>query len=243
MLEYKLTKKLLDLLFPHYCLQCKKLDWLICQECLNKEKIQKPNLCPYCLENSEMGKTCRECMEENEWRLNGLFYLQFYREKSVLIKALFELKYELRRDFAQPIGNKMAKFWQVFLVEWLREKRIEAVSLMPMHEQKLKKRGFNQMELIWKTMLKSLPQLESWQKNTLIKNKHTKAQMSLRADERKTNAEGSLGVNESCVLPDKIMILDDIGTSLSTLDEASKVLKMSGVREVYALVLARQILE
>lgn len=202
-----------------------------------------PNLCPYCLEKSEMGESCKQCMEEDKWRLNGLFYLQFYRERSVLIKALFELKYELRKDFAKPLGEKMARFWREFLIDWLKENQIEIISLMPMHEQKLKKRGFNQMELIWEVMLKQMPELDGWQKNLLVKSKHTKAQMSLGAEERKINAQGSLSVDNNCELPDKILILDDIGTSLSTLDEASRVLKKSGVKEVYALVLARQILE
>lgn len=240
-LEYKLTKLILDLIFPNYCLRCKKLDYLICSDCLKNEKLQKPNLCPHCLQKSEMGVSCRECREKNPKQLDGLFYLQFYREKSVLIKALFELKYEMRKDFAEVLGERMGSFWKIILKEWLAKKQIASVCLMPAHDKKLKKRGFNQVELIWKGVIKNFPELQSWEKKLLEKIKNTKTQMSLNGEDRKTNAENSLRVKG--MVPQKVLIVDDIGTSLSTLNEASRVLKEAGCQEVYAWVLARQILD
>ncbi|MGL5830937.1 MAG: ComF family protein [Candidatus Altimarinota bacterium] len=175
--------------------------------------------------------------------MDGLFYLQFYREKSVLIKALFELKYEFRKGFAEVLGEEMIRFWKEFLMKWSERENLGVICLMPMHERKLKKRGFNQMELIWEGMVKKMPGMGGWRRDLLIKSKNTKAQMSLGAEERKINAEGSLGVSSFEEMPEKVLIMDDIGTSLSTLNEASKVLKAAGVQKVYALVLARQILE
>lgn len=189
-----------------------------------------------------MGVTCLKCQEENPMNLNGLFYLQFYRERSVLIRALFELKYELRRGFAKIIADKMVNFWKTFLEKWAVQRGIKNICLMPSHSRKIKKRGFNQVELIWENIIRKLPELKNQEKHFLIKTKNTKAQMSLKAGARKINAEGSFQIGDEAV-PEKILIIDDIGTSLSTLNEASKLLKEAGCKEVYAWVLARQILE
>ena len=107
-----------------------------------------------------------------------------------------------------------------------------------MFKEKKKLRGYNQTELIAKLISKELN--INLQDNNLIKIKNTKTQSTLSQNERKENIKDAFLVNnKEEVKNKKVIIFDDIFTTGETVNEASKVLKQSGAKEVFVFVIAK----
>ena len=73
----------------------------------------------------------------------------------------------------------------------------------------------------------------------LRKTLSTRPQMSLKRNERLKNPKGAYQTAAGVSLPDKIILVDDVFTTGSTLEECAKVLKKAGVPWVGALVFGR----
>ncbi len=105
---------------------------------------------------------------------------------------------------------------------------------IPLTKTKLLNRGFNQSLILCQTIaektgLKVFTNLE--------KIKETKDQASLKYQERLTNLENAFQVIGSS--PQKIILIDDIKTTGSTLKECAKALKKKGAKQVLALTILK----
>jgi competence protein ComFC len=75
----------------------------------------------------------------------------------------------------------------------------------------------------------------------LIKTRETTPQVELVTEARKENIKGVfLARNKDLIINKKILLVDDIYTTGSTLEEAAKVLKEVGIKEIIGIVVARQ---
>ena len=76
--------------------------------------------------------------------------------------------------------------------------------------------------------------------NILFRRRYTEPQVELGIKERKENVKEAFKVSSlEKIKNKKIILLDDVATTLSTLEEAAKVLKKSGVKRVWALTVAK----
>lgn len=108
---------------------------------------------------------------------------------------------------------------------------------VPLHAKRLKERGYNQTESIFKEwfVAKKIP----WMPELLERTRHTIPQWELNSMERKKNIQGAFVVKQpEWVKNKKIILVDDIFTTGITLDECAKVLKKAGAINVSALVVA-----
>jgi competence protein ComFC len=111
---------------------------------------------------------------------------------------------------------------------------------IPISKQRKKKRGFNQMELVAKT-LADLDRNTFFilELNILRKSKHTPPQTILGRKERLKNLRGCFEVvNKERIKNRNIILLDDVATTGSTLREARRVLLDAGARRVISFALA-----
>lgn len=114
---------------------------------------------------------------------------------------------------------------------------IDLVIPVPLHKNKQKLRGYNQAELIAGYAAKALglPMAA----NLLIKSEETRSQSMLHRGERLRNLENSFCVVQNKAIENKsILVVDDIITTGSTINECSKALKHAGARSVTAGVIA-----
>jgi predicted amidophosphoribosyltransferase len=78
----------------------------------------------------------------------------------------------------------------------------------------------------------------------ITRNKETLPQFDLPKEKRFSNVNGAFRVNHPAAIQDKkIMLVDDIYTTGSTVNECAKTLKESGAAKVYVLTLARAVLD
>jgi len=149
----------------------------------------------------------------------------------VLRKLIGELKYKQNKGSLDYI--------HAFLLETLRMETfetIDAVVPVPLYKDKQKKRGFNQAELIFRFW--SETKGYQWL-NALERIRPTAPQYQLHVNERRKNMKGAFVVRSGEKLTGKrILLVDDILTTGSTLRECAAVLKKAGAAEIQALVLA-----
>ena len=110
---------------------------------------------------------------------------------------------------------------------------------VPITKKKLKQRGYNQSEEIAKALSENLqiPLLKS----CLLKIKETPPQMTLSREEREKNIKGVFSVeNKELIGNKKILLVDDVYTTGSTMEECARVLKKAGAREVWGIAVARE---
>jgi len=107
---------------------------------------------------------------------------------------------------------------------------------VPLHKKRFLERGFNQAELIAKEFNKNFH--FNLQTKILVRAKWTMPQVKLKGRQRKENIKGVFMVKNWNFSGKNVIILDDVATTLATLEECAKVLKQTGAQKVWGLVVA-----
>ena len=105
---------------------------------------------------------------------------------------------------------------------------------MPLHKRKQRIRGFNQAQLLAKGLEQylNIPVVD----NVLVRTKYTTPQKKLNDTERLHNLVKAFGVSwdkVNQIVDKKILIVDDIYTTGSTMEACSNTLLMAGARSIY----------
>ena len=202
-----------------------------------------PPLCPVCKEIvDERGEFCPDCVKkilfmnyERNYHeiLDGVFCLTKYHGGTQ--NLLLKLKFEKKLSALPPLKKILS---EVAEREDLKKFIAQAdfAIFVPLHEKRLKERGYNQTDLIFRDFLteKNLP-IE----NFLIRKKSTPKLYKFDSPERKRILEDAFEVVEGANLNGKkILLLDDIFTTGATAEECARVLKNHGAKKVFILTFA-----
>ncbi len=238
----KLNLFFLDTLFPVRCLGCGKEGIWICEKCLARIPVKKEQTCPFCQKViTPQGKVCLKCRNQRE--IDGLISSSFYDKEEILVQAVHYFKYRFVKELAFPLAILLEKvFWQA------EANLPEIIIPVPLHPYRLRWRGFNQAEELAKILSRRLaPGLEIPVANDLLfRRRRTSPQMKIKQKEkRRANIRGAFVVSSdkkkrAFLKNKKILLIDDIASSGSTLFECARVLKKAGAKEVYGLVIARE---
>ena len=113
----------------------------------------------------------------------------------------------------------------------------DLISYMPMTTEELKSRGYNQTELIARELGFML---DTGCMNTLVKVKEIKKQKALGRRSRERNMMNAFEASQDIALNGKrVLLIDDVCTTGSTLSEAARALKAAGAESVYAAAAAK----
>ena len=219
---------LLDLLYPKNCLGCGKTGGYICKNCI--ALVPKSfNVCPHCKNFSPDGGVHSYCKSKTS--LDGV--ISIWRYEGVVKIALKKIKYNFNYDIAEDLVN---------YAKSVPTKDFSGFSAcpVPLFEQRKRWRGFNQSEIFAQKLSKALNL--GFYPNVVVKTKSTIPQARLHKNERLRSLSGVFAVNNEAkiiISGQKWLIIDDIMTTGSTLNELVKVLKKAGASEVWGLTLAR----
>ena len=209
---------ILDLISPQFCFNCGKEGSYLCEDCQSTLRI---------LQSHQNYQT---------QNLKDLYFALPYQE--ALIKNLIQkFKYQpFIKELAKPLASLIITHFQ--LLDKKPNFSDYILIPVPLEKKKLKQRGFNQAEEIGKELSKFLK--ISLLNNVLAKIKETPPQVELSDEERKENIKGVFTVRNGVLIKNrKILLVDDIYTTGSTLEECAKVLKETGAKEVIGMVVAR----
>lgn len=109
---------------------------------------------------------------------------------------------------------------------------------VPLHPSRLRARGFNQAVLLAAVLgrVHHLP----LERHNLVRTRWTRSQVGLSEGARRNNVRGAFALaNRAAVAMKTVLLVDDIYTSGSTVDECAKVLINAGAKRVDILTLAR----
>ncbi|MCX6345498.1 MAG: ComF family protein [Armatimonadetes bacterium] len=224
---------LLDLIYPPFCLVCNTAgeDYL-CAKCIESIDIIGPVHCHTCGMPTEKFK-CSDC-QVREYSFESAASAGVF--DGTLREAIHQLKYNSRTALADPLAEIMVRSFP----DTRLAGRIDIVVPIPIHRSRHLERGFNQAEELASRFCRRLRLTLST--NALVKTKKTQHQVDLPQDLRYTNVQGVFRVNNPASIAGKrVLLIDDVITTGSTLSEAAKALTGAGATSVCAYTLARSI--
>ena len=211
----KLMEHILRLLYPPKC--------VLCRELLEKEET---DLCRSCRTTAARCKAGRQKIRSVDEYTAVWYYEDHVRE------SLLRYKFSNARSYAGAYGRMVAMAADRELPEG-----IELVTWVPIGPKRRRKRGYDQCELL---ALEVARELDVPACRLLHKARDNKVQSSLGdAAQRRANVLGVYSVvNGDQIKGKKILLLDDIITTGSTVSEAARVLKLAGAGKVYCAAVA-----
>ena len=123
-----------------------------------------------------------------------------------------------------------------YLGNFIRSIHPDALIPVPLHRKRKAVRGYNQAELLARVLGKHLevPVYAGF----LLREKNTSPLKYENPQERQNNLKKAFIIARNDVKLEKVILVDDIYTTGSTIDEATRTLRTAGVREVYFVTLA-----
>lgn len=218
---------LINLFFPKECYFCRKEGRYLCTDCItNYLKINWEQKCYVCGKTCSKGMVHIECAEKGY--LDGLLYFALYDKKTQEI--IKDIKYKFYFDILKELAEIMS--------EYLRTYKFSPDLILadvPLHNRKKLFRGFNQSEVL----AKEIAFRKGFKYKSLLKRiEDTKTQVGMNREERENNLRTAFKVINS-EIPKEVLLVDDIYTTGSTLNQCAKVLKEAGAEKVYGYVFAK----
>lgn len=236
----------LDLIFPVECLLCGRPGLWLCRDCFRRIKFSGSQFCLACKKKSDFGEFCPECGEN--YFLDGVLVACDHSGETLTI-LVKNLKYLFLKDVSSELGRFLALFMRdqinksrlggsekkKRLSGFLNNFKNNLIMPVPLHPRRLRWRGFNQAELIAESLSGYLGLAVD--SENLKKTKNTKAQAKLNKKQRQENVRDCFSWTGPDLSGQNIILVDDVATTGSTLNECARVLKANGAGEVWGLVL------
>lgn len=222
-----------DFLLKSRCIACGRIDRQgLCPGCINQFQNLPERSCLICKSDKVNNNICLECKNRTPL-FKSLTAIGIYN--GLLKSLIYDFKYQGQKKFGIALGKLLAEK----IAESTIIKEIDYISSIPLHKDKLKQRKYNQAEIVSVSLAKSI---KKPYRSLLIRDRNTEAQHSLNLKQRKENLQNAFILNSGFKVKNKnILIVDDIFTSGSTVQEASEVLLKNGARDIYIAVLARSL--
>jgi len=224
----KLKRIALDLLFPQWCVGCGREGNYICSHCQQSLSRISPPICPRCGKPQSDGMLCPACDDENP----GIAGIRSpFLFDGVIRRAIHEFKYRNLRALALPMAG--------LLYDYTLENPVPGDVLVPvpLHRKRLRERGYNQSGLLAKQLgkLTGMPIID----DCLIRRHHTPPQARMtNIDERRRNVVNAFSCSNGKLKGKRVILIDDVTTSGTTLNACAETLIKSGTTTVWGLVIA-----
>lgn len=222
-----------QLLFPLRCPVCDEIvipfGEKICPECVPRRKLLTRSYCMRCGKGvQEQRELCEDCRNKNHVFFRGRALYEYESAAA----SIYRFKYGGRQEYAEFYGEEMARF----LGEFILGMKPDALIPIPLHRSRQRARGYNQAALLARVLGRHLgvPVLEKY----LLRVRKTTPLKQLNPKERQNNLKKAFNIRENDVKLKSVMLVDDIYTTGSTVDEAARVLMACGVERVCFVALA-----
>lgn len=214
-----MLSRLLKLLYPPRCVFCGGI--------IHIDKV--PEICDKCRDKLPQIKRGPGIRRSDRFESLNVLYPYEGIVKESITRFKFHDKPSYFRTYAALLKDRIS--------ENIDFDTIDAIASVPLHSSKKLSRGYNQAQLISRRLayLMKKPDLSK----LLVRIKKTESQSKLEGENRKTNVRGAFEVRH----PDRltgmtILLVDDILTTGSTINECCRVLKAAGVPAIHAAVIA-----
>lgn len=228
------TERIISLFYPRRCPVCDEVvpkpGMYICPECKEKLQVIKPPYCQKCGKPLADFKEeyCMDCKKGTHWFTKGAALYRY----PVIRQSIYRIKYEGRREYLDFYADEIVRRFGSMIRMW----EPDGIIAVPLHKNRLYKRGYNQAEILAKQIGRKMK--IPFYKKLVKRCKDTIAQKGLDILERQNNLKKAFIIEQNVVKLNTIIIVDDIYTTGSTMDAMAQVLKASGVKNIYFITLA-----
>ena len=247
MRKHEVISKVLQMAFPPRCAVCDGL--LLPEEIKNGIHVDcrkrlypvRELFCMHCgcpLDGSgrEYCDDCRRRLGQQQnpyWNGKPVSYIVqgrgVFEYRGMIKKTMYRFKYANRREYADFLAKEACERWG----GWIRQMGSEAIVPFPMYRRKERHRGYNQAALFGAALsvCMELPCIPE----AIRRVKKTRPQKLLNDIERKNNLKNAFQAMEFIVQYKKILVVDDIYTTGSTVEAVAEELNRAGVKQVFFL--------
>lgn len=229
----KVGEELISLLFPPRCPVCDEIlpvGQQVCSPCREFLLWAKEPVCMRCGRTLGREETeyCTDCRVKKHLFSQGRAVF-LYGGK--IRRSLYRFKYYGRREYASFYATEAARLWE----SWIKSKGVEAIVPVPMYRRKERLRGYNQAEVFAQALGKKL---KLPVRNLVRRTRDTVPQKELNERERKHNVKNAFQLQSDIVKYKRVLLVDDIYTTGSTMDAVTEVLLDAGIMEVYFICIS-----
>lgn len=226
----RVASLLLDALFPRRCPVCGDIVMprgnLICPACQGKLSFVKPPVCKKCGKEieSEAAEYCYDCGRHRRTYEYGAALINY---NEISGRSMAAVKYKNRREYLDYYAREAAKR----LGGVLEEMAADCLIPVPVHPARYRLRGYNQALVLADKLGKEMgiPVCPG----ILKRNKNTEPQKELGSKGRLKNLEKAFTVGRIPEGMDRVILVDDIYTTGSTIEACTRALKAAGIKKVY----------
>lgn len=223
---------ILDLIYPPRCIVCNNIfefgtQKFLCDECKNLITPINSKRCEKCSRPVDFGNLCGICARTHEKVFfDKNFSLFIYDD--IISDLIHRFKFKNHPAIGKGLSKIMANEINLDLPQ------IDYIIPVPIHKARKRDRGFNQSEILAKNLAQKF---QIPLRTDLLKRiRNTKPQWLLDFHERKRNLIGAFSCKN--VSGKNIILLDDIFTTGTTINECSQMLKNAGANYILSLTLA-----
>ena len=232
-----IIQKIFDFFIPDYCCLCEKInltpdnnDDILCEKCADKVLF-------FSADKFENNLKDIEYVEKN-------FAMGSYEGKlrDLIIKFKYYKKSKIADYFAEQFNLRFLEIMKGFINKNGGEFLLIPV---PLHQKRLKERGFNQSALFADLISKSL-KIES--KDIIKRIKNTRVQHNLNNMERADNLKDAFeldfnSIDRKYLNGKNVIIIDDIITTGATIKSMASLLNKNGVNKIWCFSISRAVLK
>jgi ComF family protein len=226
------------LCFPPHCAECRAAtrpgDGL-CERCAAKARRIVAPFCERCSQPFDGSITQRFVCSNCEGReLHFECAVAPYRSHGIVRDLIHAFKYERRLYLRGPLAAWLA---EALLDPRITGRPFAALVPVPLHHIRFREREFNQAAELAR-LLSRRTGVPVW--DCLRRTRYTTTQTKLDRHERMENLRGAFRVRHNAPVKDShIVLVDDVFTTGSTVEECSRVLLRAGAASVRVITVAR----
>lgn len=190
-----------------------------------------PPICLRCGKPGSNAYYCNSCWG-TQANIDGIRSVYYF---DGLVKQLI---YEIKYDNLRALGDMMGEI----IFDYLSENNIyyDVIVPVPLHQNKLKKRGYNQSVLIAQSAARKIK--KPLVTDILMRIKDSPPQVDSESlSERLDNVRDAFKCKDNSLSGVNVLLLDDVCTTGSTIEACARALKETGVKSVWAITVAREI--
>ena len=229
---------LVSLFYPAVCAGCgTDVDSRdgICGECESKLARIVPPFCAKCSEPFSGAVTSAfECANCAHRELYFDAAVSGFRSRGIIRKVILDFKYGRQAHLRHVVAG-----WLFATMEddRIRTRQFDLIVPVPLHPARQRERGFNQAALL----AELLSHKTSIRREAVLERvRYTTSQTAFDRAERMENLHGAFRLRKnSDVRKLRVLLVDDVLTTGSTLSECARVLKNAGAVSVHAVTAAR----
>jgi ComF family protein len=249
---HQLVLFLADWLFPRECVMCAQEGEWLCATCRHKVGYLPRQVCLIC----QADKEGMVCVSHNLF-IDRFFSAFSYRDDVIeysplerdarragCVKQLVKLfKYHFSREAGDILAGLLIDFLKAddqqkilrLLNHWSAQNKL-LVLAVPLSKRRERWRGFNQAKILANQVADGF--VWRFDNKNLIRIKHNKPQAELTALARRNNLTKSFVWQGESLSGFAVLLIDDVATTGTTLNECARALKASGASKVYGLTIA-----